>query len=242
MKIMSRKIISRYATLVSMAEDTTPRWKFLTNHAQVLVCIADDPGVLLTGDQRASRNHRTRRPSDRHRARGRRLHRARAQRPPQPVHDPVRRCASRPSRPRRAGRRPARDSRRHERRVSRFDGPASSTEREGRSVVVSSNPGSEATTGSRSDKLRVVIAGGGVAALETALALADLASDCTDVTVIAPNTEFVYRPMSRPRAVRLRCCTPLPTCIDRPPRRGEADHRRAGVDRPGHADDPHQGR
>ena len=28
-------------------EDTTPRWKLLTNHAQVLVCIAHDPGVLL---------------------------------------------------------------------------------------------------------------------------------------------------------------------------------------------------
>jgi len=26
---------------------TIHRWKFLTNHAQVLVCIADDPGVLL---------------------------------------------------------------------------------------------------------------------------------------------------------------------------------------------------
>jgi predicted transcriptional regulator len=26
---------------------TTHRWKFLTNHAQVLVCIAHDPGVLL---------------------------------------------------------------------------------------------------------------------------------------------------------------------------------------------------
>lgn len=39
--------MSRYASLVSMAEDTIPRWKFLTNHAQVLVCIADDPGVLL---------------------------------------------------------------------------------------------------------------------------------------------------------------------------------------------------
>jgi sulfide:quinone oxidoreductase len=44
-------------------------------------------------------------------------------------------------------------------------------------------------------KLRVVIVGGGVAGLETALALADLAPDRTDVTVIAPNTEFVYRPM-----------------------------------------------
>jgi hypothetical protein len=30
-----------------MAEATLPRWKFLTNHAQVLVCIAHDPGVLL---------------------------------------------------------------------------------------------------------------------------------------------------------------------------------------------------
>ncbi len=41
----------------------------------------------------------------------------------------------------------------------------------------------------------MVIAGGGVAALETALALADLAPDRTEVTVIAPNSEFVYRPM-----------------------------------------------
>jgi sulfide:quinone oxidoreductase len=47
----------------------------------------------------------------------------------------------------------------------------------------------------RSGQLRVVIVGGGVAALETALALADLGRDRTDVTVIAPNTEFVYRPM-----------------------------------------------
>ena len=45
-------------------------------------------------------------------------------------------------------------------------------------------------------KLRVIVAGGGVAALETVLALADLARDRTDVTVIAPNSEFVYRPMT----------------------------------------------
>ena len=45
-------------------------------------------------------------------------------------------------------------------------------------------------------KLRVVIAGGGVAALETVLALADLASEETAVTVLAPNEEFVYRPMT----------------------------------------------
>src|SRR5580692_8079770 len=30
-----------------MPEVTAHRWKFLTNHAQVLACIADDPGVLL---------------------------------------------------------------------------------------------------------------------------------------------------------------------------------------------------
>jgi Transcriptional regulators len=30
-----------------MAENPTPGWTFLTNHAQVLVCIARDPGVRL---------------------------------------------------------------------------------------------------------------------------------------------------------------------------------------------------
>jgi DNA-binding Lrp family transcriptional regulator len=30
-----------------MSEETPHRWKFLTNHAQVLACIAHDPGVLL---------------------------------------------------------------------------------------------------------------------------------------------------------------------------------------------------
>jgi hypothetical protein len=30
-----------------MTEKEVPRWKFLTNHAAVLVCIAHDPGVLL---------------------------------------------------------------------------------------------------------------------------------------------------------------------------------------------------
>jgi DNA-binding Lrp family transcriptional regulator len=30
-----------------MAENTTPAWTFLTNHAQVLVCLARDPGIRL---------------------------------------------------------------------------------------------------------------------------------------------------------------------------------------------------
>jgi sulfide:quinone oxidoreductase len=45
-------------------------------------------------------------------------------------------------------------------------------------------------------KLRVVIAGGGVGGLECALALAALAQDRTAVTLIAPDPEFVYRPMT----------------------------------------------
>ncbi len=45
-------------------------------------------------------------------------------------------------------------------------------------------------------KFRVLIAGGGVAALETALALKDLAGPRVQMTVLAPNHEFVYRPMT----------------------------------------------
>ncbi|HXD53931.1 MAG TPA: FAD-dependent oxidoreductase [Solirubrobacteraceae bacterium] len=47
-----------------------------------------------------------------------------------------------------------------------------------------------------SEKFRVVVAGGGVAALETVLALHDLAGDRVAVTVLAPDEEFVYRPMT----------------------------------------------
>jgi sulfide:quinone oxidoreductase len=45
------------------------------------------------------------------------------------------------------------------------------------------------------EKLRVIIVGGGVAALEGALALSQLAPELTDVTLLAPNHELVYRPM-----------------------------------------------
>jgi sulfide:quinone oxidoreductase len=43
---------------------------------------------------------------------------------------------------------------------------------------------------------RVVIAGGGIAALETALALSDLAGERVTVQLVAPNAEFSYRAMS----------------------------------------------
>ncbi len=52
------------------------------------------------------------------------------------------------------------------------------------------------TKGSPSTKFRVSIVGGGVAAAEAALALSDLAAEQTEITVIAPNEELVYRPMT----------------------------------------------
>ena len=44
--------------------------------------------------------------------------------------------------------------------------------------------------------LRVLIAGGGVAGLEALLALRDLAGDRVELTLLSPETDFVYRPMA----------------------------------------------
>jgi sulfide:quinone oxidoreductase len=49
---------------------------------------------------------------------------------------------------------------------------------------------------SGNDKHRVLIAGGGVAALEAALALRDLAADRVAVELLAPEQHFWYRPLS----------------------------------------------
>jgi hypothetical protein len=46
------------------------------------------------------------------------------------------------------------------------------------------------------DPLRVLIAGGGVAGLETLLALDALAGDRLAVTLLDPGAEFIYRPMT----------------------------------------------
>lgn len=46
------------------------------------------------------------------------------------------------------------------------------------------------------EPFRVVIAGGGVAGLEAALALRDLADGRVALTLLAPDPEFVYRPMT----------------------------------------------
>jgi sulfide:quinone oxidoreductase len=49
----------------------------------------------------------------------------------------------------------------------------------------------------RTDRsLRVVIAGGGIAAVETALALRSLTGDALDITMLAPGDRLVYRPMA----------------------------------------------
>jgi sulfide:quinone oxidoreductase len=48
----------------------------------------------------------------------------------------------------------------------------------------------------RTPPLEVVVAGGGVAALELVLALNDLAGDRVVITMVAPDVDFVYRPPS----------------------------------------------
>jgi len=45
------------------------------------------------------------------------------------------------------------------------------------------------------DTSKLLIVGGGVAALETLLALRDLADERVDITLVAPETAFTYRPM-----------------------------------------------
>jgi sulfide:quinone oxidoreductase len=49
---------------------------------------------------------------------------------------------------------------------------------------------------SESEKLRVVIAGGGVAALEAMVALRTLAEERVDLTLLAPDDVFTYRPLA----------------------------------------------
>ncbi len=46
------------------------------------------------------------------------------------------------------------------------------------------------------ERFEVLIAGGGVAGIEAALALRDLAADRVNLKLLAPNSEFVYRPMT----------------------------------------------
>src|SRR5690348_11388638 len=49
---------------------------------------------------------------------------------------------------------------------------------------------------SSSSKVRVLVAGGGVAGVEALLALHDLAADRIELTLLAAGDDFVYRPMA----------------------------------------------
>ena len=57
---------------------------------------------------------------------------------------------------------------------------------------------------------RVVIAGAGVAALETALALRALADDLVSVELVAPEQEFIYRPLAVAEPFRVGEVTRFP--------------------------------
>jgi len=52
------------------------------------------------------------------------------------------------------------------------------------------------TTNQHPAPLRVLVAGGGVAGMEAVLALRDLAGERVDITLLAPETTFSYRPMA----------------------------------------------
>ena len=45
-------------------------------------------------------------------------------------------------------------------------------------------------------KPRILIVGGGIAGLEAALALADLAGDRARLSLLAPERDFVYKPLT----------------------------------------------
>src|SRR3954449_4559139 len=49
---------------------------------------------------------------------------------------------------------------------------------------------------SQAQPLHVVAAGGGVAGLESVMALRDLAGNRVRITLLEPGTDFVYRPLS----------------------------------------------
>ena len=48
----------------------------------------------------------------------------------------------------------------------------------------------------RQDRYRVLIAGGGVAALEAMVALRRLAEERVDIELLAPDRDFFYRPLA----------------------------------------------
>src|SRR5262252_807124 len=57
-------------------------------------------------------------------------------------------------------------------------------------------PMAQTTRSSASERLRVLVAGGGVAGLETLLALRALAGELVELELLAPEPDFWYRPLA----------------------------------------------
>jgi sulfide:quinone oxidoreductase len=80
-----------------------------------------------------------------------------------------------------------------------------------------------------SERLRILIAGGGVAGLEALLALRELAGDRVEITLMAPEDDFRYRQLSVAMPFGLANPTRFP--LDEIARENAALHRRASLAR-----------
>src|SRR5918995_6966215 len=67
---------------------------------------------------------------------------------------------------------------------------------QGRSLTGACNRRSVRSMAEPGSPAEVLIVGGGVAALETLMALGDVAGDRVRVTLVAPEPDFVFRPMA----------------------------------------------
>src|SRR5690349_4263532 len=102
----------------------------------------------------------------------------------------------------RGQRRASEGSGRQSSRLSRWSGesPSRSPRWKGDEEASANRPagrGDRQTTAQEKERMmksRVLIAGGGVASIEAALALRDLCGDRVSVEVFSPSHEFVYRP------------------------------------------------
>ena len=74
--------------------------------------------------------------------------------------------------------------------------PPAKTSGESHGSVAQAVSEAQSSSASASGGFKVVIVGGGVAALEAGLALRDLAGERVSLTLVAPEPDFVYRPMT----------------------------------------------
>jgi sulfide:quinone oxidoreductase len=84
------------------------------------------------------------------------------------------------------------------------------------------------TTSELNKKARVLIAGGGVAGLEAAIALHEIAGDRAEVTICSPREDFIYRPFAV--AEPYGASRPMRYDLAELAERCGATYRRAGID------------